>query len=370
MGIPFIDFKDQYTRTGPELMAAVGEVFSSQQFILKDRVALLEAEIARRSGAAHAVGVASGSDALYLALAGLGVGPGDEVIVPPFTFFATAGAVVRTGARPVFVDVDPKTFNLDPAQVRRRIGPATRAIVPVHLFGQVCDMGALSEVVRGRGIHMVEDAAQSFGADFRGRQSGSLGEAGCYSFFPTKNLGGAGDGGMIVTSDAVLASKLRLMRVHGSRKKYHHEIVGINSRLDELQAAIVSVKLKYIDEWNGSRVRLAGAYDQALSGIADLSVPYVAPGCGHTYHLYTITTPRRDELLAHLASKGIGAGVYYPLALHLQPCFKDLGYKEGDLPVSESLTRTVLSLPMFPELTATQQSEVIAQVRAFFGKTT
>lgn len=363
--VPLIDFSEQYQKIRAELQGAVSEVFSTQQFILKDRVPHLEEAVAKKVGAPYAIGVASGSDALYLALVALGVGAGDEVITTPFTFFATAGAISRTGAKPIFVDVDAKTFNLDPQLIEKAITPKTKAIIPVHLFGLPCEMDEILAIAKKHSLKVIEDAAQSFGASYKGRQTGSIGDAGCYSFFPTKNLGGAGDGGMVVVRDEAVADRIRILRVHGSRKKYIHEIIGINSRLDELQAAVVSVKMKYIDEWNASRQKSAAEYTQGLAGLP-IQCPVCPKGYVHTYHLYSIVTNRRDELSKHLTREGVGNAVYYPLPLHRQPCYLDLGYKDGDLPVSERLSREILSLPMFPELKEADLRRVIGAIRSFF----
>ena len=363
--VPFIDFSTQYQSMRAEIQSAVNSVFESQQFVLKEHVPQLEKAIASQLGTKHAVGVASGSDALYLSLWALGIGEGDEVITTPFTFFATAGSISRTGAKPVFADIDPKTFNLDPAKVREKITKRTKAIIPVHLFGQSCDMDEFMKIGREHSLAILEDAAQSYGATWSGKQTGSFGSAGGLSFFPTKNLGGAGDGGMIVTSSDELAEKLRILRVHGSKKKYYHDFIGINSRLDELQAAVVSVKLKYIDDWNKKRQEHAKFYDKSFAGLP-LATPYSPAKASPTYHLYSILTDRRDELAAHLEKNGIGCGVYYPLPLHLQPCYQFLGHKQGDFPVTEKTTKTVISLPMFPELTAKELERVVSVVREFY----
>lgn len=363
--VPFIDFTVQYKSLREEMRAAVDKVFETQQFVLKDRVDELEKAIASKVGTKHAIAVASGSDALYLSLWALGVGPGDEVLTTPFTFFATAGSIWRTGAKAVFADIDPRTFNLDPQKARKKISKRTKAIMPVHLFGQSCDMDAFTALSHEYSIPLVEDAAQSYGAAWGGRQTGSFGDTGCLSFFPTKNLGGAGDGGMITTSSDELAEKLRILRVHGSKKKYFHDIVGINSRLDELQAAVLLVKLKYVDGWNNARRRLAALYDKGLSGLP-LQTPYAPPKASPVHHLYSIQTERRDELSQYLEKSGIGCGVYYPLPLHTQPCFRDLGFKTGDFPITEEMSKKVLSLPMYPELSDEAVHSVVQAVRLFF----
>lgn len=362
--VPFIDFKDQYASIQAPVLKAVRRVFDSQQFILKDEGAALEKEIARKAGSKHAIGVASGSDALYLALAAMGIGPGDEVITVPFTFFATAGAIHRTGAKIVFVDIDPKTLNMDPALLEEKITPRTKAVIPVHLFGLPCDMDAIQSVAKKHGLRVIEDAAQSFGALYKGKQTGSLSDAGCLSFFPTKNLGGAGDGGAVLTSSDELAEKIRVLRVHGSRERYFHDVVGVNSRLDEIQAAVVRVKLKYLDRWNASRRRLAAAYDRAFNDLP-IQTPFVPKNAQSIYHLYTIRTFQRDALAAFLEKRGIGTGIYYPLPLHLQRCFKELGHSRGDFPQSEKAADQALSLPMYPELSKVQLDFVTRSVREF-----
>jgi dTDP-4-amino-4,6-dideoxygalactose transaminase len=365
--VPLMDFAQQARALEPALRSLVDEVFRSQQFILGAKVRDLETRMAAACGAREGIGVASGSDALYLALLAAGVGPGDEVITTPFTFFATAGAVWRTGAKPVFADVDADTYNLSVPGTSGCIGPRTRAIIPVHLFGLPAEMDELAALARPRAIRVIEDAAQATGAAYKGRPVGSLGDAACLSFFPTKNLGGAGDGGMVITSDAVIAEQVRVLRTHGAKKKYFHEIVGINSRLDELQAAVLLAKMPYLDAWNSSRRRIAARY---LNGFKDLPLrPQAAPSDRtHVYHLFSFTCDRRDELASHLQRSGIGCGVYYPSPLHLQKCFEGLEYKAGDCPVAERLAGTILSIPMYPELADEACDRVIAAVRAFYGK--
>ena len=365
--VPFIDlaFQDKAVKT--RTAAAVKNIFSSHRFVLGAYGRELEEKIAQKTGASHAVGVANGSDALYLALLALGVGAGDEVITTAFSFFATAGAISRTGAVPVFVDIDPVSFNLDPQKIAARVSKKTKAILPVHLFGLSCDMKVILAVANRFSLPVVVDAAQSFGATYQGKETGALGHAGCFSFYPTKNLGGAGDGGMITTSSAEVAEKLKLLRNHGSREKYRHEIVGINSRLDEIQAAVVLEKMKYIDRWNAMRKKTAKLYEKGLAGLP-VKLPAASTGYGHIYHLYSVLAENRDALLAHLESRGIGAGVYYPLPLHLQPCYQSLGYRPGSLPVSEETARKILSLPMFAGITAMQVRRVVQAVREFYKK--
>jgi len=365
--VPLIDLSEQHKKIGTELKAAALKPFDTQRFVLGDLGREFEAKIAAKAGAKHAIGLASGTDALLLALVALGVKTGDEVVTTPFTFFATAGAVSRVGAKPVFADIDEKTFNLDPEKAKAAVTRRTKAIIPVHLFGLPCDMKAISAIARNRSLAVVEDAAQSLGAEYGGKGTGAIGDAGCYSFYPTKNLGGAGDGGMLVTSSNQLADKIRVLRDHGARKKYHHDVVGVNSRLDEIQAAVLLVKLKYLDRWNESRRKHARDYAEGLAGLP-IALPSEPKGRTHIYHLYSIQTDRRDALAAHLTSRGIGCGVYYPVPMHLQPCYKALGYKKGAFPVTERVTSRVLSLPMFPELTDGQKDQVISMVREFFKR--
>jgi len=399
--IPFLDLTRQYGSLRSEIDAAVLEVVRSGKYILGPYVKRFEDEIAEYVGAEHAIGVASGTDALLLSLKALGIGPGDGVIVPSFTFFATAGVVHNLGAIPIFADIDPRTFNIDPASVRdilespypnnptnptNSTNPTNpidsiRAIIPVHLYGQPADMNEIIAIAREYGLYVIEDAAQAIGATYRTTNpnqpnepnkpnelpSGTIGHLGCFSFYPTKNLGGYGDGGMIVTSDDGLAERLRLLRVHGAKPKYYHRLVGTNSRLDAIQAAILSVKLKHLDDWSRARSELADRYDDALKGIEGVVTPYRAPGRSHIFHQYTIRVldDRRDELRDHLKKEGIGTMIYYPLPLHLQGCFADLGYSEGDLPESERASREVLSLPI--ELKNEEIDRLLESIRAFFA---
>ena len=367
MQIPFIDLKEQHQRIGKAVRSAVLKVVDSQRFVLGAQGKRLEAAIAKKVGVSHAVGVASGSDALYLSFLALGIGPGDEVITTPFTFFATAGAISRTGARPVFADIHPKTFNIDPSRIQEKITKRTKAIVPVHLFGLCCDMKPILILAKKHSLFIVEDAAQAFGAEYHGKRAGSFGHAGCFSFYPTKNLGGGGDGGMIVTASTSLADKFRLLRDHGSRKKYFHEIVGLNSRLDEIQAAIIFEKLKHIERYNRLRQKHAADYGGGLKGLP-VETPFTPPKQSHAFHLYSILTKRRDALISFLNQKGIGTGVYYPLPLHFQPCYAVFGYKKGDFPVSERVASEILSLPMYPEMTRRQKEAVITAIHDFFKR--
>ena len=347
-----------------EVRAAIDRVLDSQSFILGPEVEAFEAEIARLCDVPHAIGVSSGSDAILATLMALGIGPGDEVVVPTFTFFATAGCVARVGARPVFVDILPDTFNIDPDAVAAAITPQTRAIIPVHLYGQCADMDRITTLAERHGLAVIEDAAQALGAAFAGRPAGSLGTAGAFSFYPTKNLSAAGEAGLIVTRDDDLAGKLRYIRDHGQNPRYYYRCIGGNFRLDGIQGAVLRVKLKRLADWNERRRRNAARYDAALNGHA-ITAPSVDPRCRHIYHQYTVRCPQRDMLQKHLAEAGVGSAVYYPLCLHQQPCFADLGYKEGDCPVAEQAAREVLSLPISPELTTAEQDHVIAALARF-----
>jgi dTDP-4-amino-4,6-dideoxygalactose transaminase len=365
MTVPFIDLLPQYKTIRREALLAMHRVAGSHKFILGENGRLLEEKIASYVGVPHAVGMASGSDALYLSLVALGVGDGDEVITTPFTFFSTAASITRAGAKVVFCDIDPATCNLDPAKIEAKITRRTKTVLPVHLFGLSCDMKEILHIARRHQLSVVEDAAQSFGATYDGKQTGSMGDAGCFSFYPTKNLGGAGDGGMVVMRSKQIADKLRLLRNHGSKHKYHHEIIGINSRLDELQAAWLLVKMKYIDRWNEARRKHASAYDRAFADLP-LEVPHIPKNCVTNRHLYSIQTERRDELSIYLERHGIGNGVYYPLGLHLQRCYRLLGHRKGDFPVTERVTERILSLPMYAEMAGAQIKAVIHAVRSFF----
>lgn len=370
MQIPLLDLRAQYRGIREEILEAVGRVLESQRFILGEEVEGLEGEIAAYCGTRYAVGCGSGSDALFLALLGVGVGPGDEVLTTPYTFFATAGAIVRAGARPVFADVEEGSFNLDVGAAARALEehPGIRAMIPVHLFGACADLDPLLEMARERGVAVIEDAAQSIGAEYKGRRAGSLGRAACFSFFPSKNLGGYGEGGMLTTSDEGLAEKLRALRVHGSRRTYYHEWVGINSRLDALQAAVLRVKLRRLDEWTAGRQRNAERYRQMLGGGR---TPVAAPAAAgyvtrHVWNQFVVRCPRRDELREYLREAGVGTQIYYPLPLHLQPCFEYLGYREGDFPVSERLAREALALPVYAELGGREVEYVGEAIARFY----
>jgi dTDP-4-amino-4,6-dideoxygalactose transaminase len=364
--LPFLDLKAQFALIREDVLAAIARVMESQQLILGPEVAALEQEIAEAAECKFAIGCASGSDALLLALMACGIGPGDEVITTPFTFVATAGSIARLGARPVFVDIDPATYNLDPRGIEAAIAP--RAILPVHLFGLPADMDAISEVARRHNLPVIEDAAQAIGARYHGKPAASIGQAGCFSFFPSKNLGGAGDGGMIVTNDASIADRLRLLRQHGSREKYRYELLGVNSRLDALQAAILRVKLKHLPAWAAARRQNADRYRAFFIqfGLQDLiGLPAVPEDCVHVYNQFVIRTKCRDELRSALRRQGIPTEIYYPSPLHLQPAFANLRYSRGDFPAAEAACAEVLALPIYPELTEHQQRLVVRNIEAF-----
>jgi len=371
VNVPLLDLKAQYRQIRAEVMAALESVCEEQAFILGARVADLEKDLQRYLGAAHAVGVASGTDAILLSLMVCGVGPGDEVVTVPYTFFATAGSISRLGAKPVFVDIRPDTFNMDAAQVAGRVTPRTKAIIPVHLFGQCADMELIVKVAASRGLAVVEDAAQAIGAKRHGRQAGTIGRLGCFSFFPSKNLGGFGDGGMVTTGDAALAERVRMLRVHGSREKYLHEMVGFNSRLDALQAAVLRVKLTYLDRWTEGRRRNATHYERLFQDVKlqdRVTLPTTDPGNYHVFNQFTIRVQKRDELRAYLKDKGIGTEVYYPIPLHLQTCYRELGYRTGSFPVSERAAREALSLPIYAELSDDQLAYVVDTIAAFYSR--
>lgn len=349
----------------------MARVYDSGAFVLGPEVKQLEANVAEYCRVRHAIGCASGSDALLLALMALDIGPGDEVIVPSFTFFATASAVTRLGARPVFVDIDPATFNMDPAAVRRLMRPATKAILPVHLFGQCAEMDVIEAIARSAGVPVLEDCAQAIGAECDGRRAGSMGRIGCFSFYPTKNLGGAGDGGMLTTNDDDLAHKLRLLRVHGMEPRYYHKMVGMNSRLDSFQAAVLNVKFSHVDDWSDQREANARQYHELFTAAGldrVLGLPQTGPRRRHVWNQYVVRVPdgRRDALRAFLGEAKIGTEVYYPLGLHAQECFACLGYRPGDLPETDRAAQEVIALPIFPNLSAEEQQYVVDRTAAFF----
>lgn len=367
--MPFLDLKAQFESIRHEILDAVTHTLESQHFILGPEVAALETEISALTGCSHAIGCASGSDALILALLALGVGPGDEVITTPFTFFASAGSIARVGARPVFVDIDAETFNIDPQAISSAITPRTRAIMPVHLFGLVADMSAIDKV--SGDLPVIEDAAQAIGARYEERAAGSIGTMGCFSFFPSKNLGGAGDGGMITTNDSSLAEKLRILRVHGARTKYEYELLGMNSRLDALQAAILRVKLRHLNKWARARRNNAQRYRDLFREFrleSKVTLPFTPAGLSHVYNQFTVRVKDREAVREHLQCRGVPTEIYYPKPLHLQQAFAYLGYKQGDFPLSEAASLEVVSLPIYPELITKQQRFVVEGFADFYAK--
>ena len=368
MNVPLLDLKAQYSTIKHEIDEVLARVVQSQYFILSEEVSALESEVAAYSGTSDAAGVASGTDALILALRALGVKKGDKVITSPFTFFATAEAISVLGAEPVFIDIDPGTYNIDPEKIEEYLskGERVKAIMPVHLYGQCADMNRIMEIAAKYDLKVIEDCAQAIGAVCGNKKAGSFGDAGALSFFPSKNLGGFGDGGMVVSSNSDLLARVKKLRVHGSTKQYVHDEIGYNSRLDSLQAAVLRVKLRKLDSWFDGRRKVAEKYNKAFSNL-DINTPVVSPGNTHTYHQYTIAIKDRDGLLKHLNDNGVAARVYYPVSLHLQPCYKDLGYKEGDFPICEKACCNVLSLPVYPELSEKETNYVIERVKDFLG---
>jgi dTDP-4-amino-4,6-dideoxygalactose transaminase len=364
MNVPLLDLKRQYRTIKDEIDPAIADVVESQIFRLGPKVTALEEEIAEYCGTRHAVGVASGTDAILLALMAVGVGRDDEVVTTPYTFFATAGAVTRVGAVPVFVDIDPATYNIDPRRIEAAITDRTKAVLPVHLYGQCADMDPILEVAAARGIPVIEDAAQAIGAEYKGRRAGSMGAAGCFSFFPSKNLGAFGDGGMITTDSDEMAELLISLREHGQTEAYHHWTIGTNSRLDALQAAVLSVKLRHLDSWSDGRCANAEYYDKRFAGTSVVA-PRREKWNRHIYNQYIIRVPDRDALLTHLRETGIGCAIYYPLPLHIQECFRTLGYSEGDCPEAERAARETLSIPVFSLLTEEERAYVADTLLAF-----
>jgi dTDP-4-amino-4,6-dideoxygalactose transaminase len=384
IAVPLLDLKPQYQALKTEIDAAIARVSASQMFILGPAVKELEQRVAEYCGARFGIGVSSGTDALLVALMALDIGPGDEVITTPYTFFATGGTIARLGARPVFVDIEPDTFNIAPAAVQkfleqeceqregrlvnRRSGGRVRALMPVHLYGQSAAMDPLMALAQKYGLRLVEDAAQAIGTEYsKGRRVSALGAIGCLSFFPTKNLGAFGDAGMCTTNDPLLAERLKILRVHGGEPKYYHALIGGNFRIDEIQAAVLNVKLTHLDSWTGRRQQNAAFYDQAFAAerIPQLITPVAKPGGRHIYNQYVIRVPHRDRLRKHLSEQGIGTEIYYPVPLHLQKCFAYLGYRAGDLPESERAARETLALPIYPELSHEQLEHVVKSVAGF-----
>jgi len=366
MQVPILDLKAQYRTIKDEVSRAISDVCESQAFALGPAVAEFEKSVAAYCGATHAIGVSSGTDALLASLMALGVKAGDEVITTPFTFFATAGSIVRVGAKPVFVDVDPDSYNIDPAGIEQRITERTRAIIPVHLFGQLAQMRPIMEIARRHNLAVIEDAAQAIGASQDGVKAGNFGDCGCFSFYPTKNLGAFGDGGLVTTKADELAERIRALRDHGQKPRYFYRVIGGNFRLDGIQGAVLNVKLKSLDRWNEKRRHHAALYDRLFAG-SPVKAPKIETNNVCIYHQYTVTVPERDRLQEFLAENGIGSAVFYPKPLHLQDCFSELGYRRGDMPVAERLCDEVLSLPVYPELSPEQVERSAETVLKFYG---
>lgn len=378
MQVPLLDLKAQLAQIGDEVRRQVDETFESCVFINGPKVTALEEQIADYCGVKHAIGVSSGTDALLVALMALDIGPGDSVLTTPYSFFATAGAVSRLGARPVFADVDPDTYNLSLSSIERllaeqpELADSIKAVIPVHLYGQCADMDPILETAGARGWRVVEDAAQAIGAVYRGdgavRKAGSIGDIGCFSFFPSKNLGGAGDGGMVVTSDEDLAGKIAKLRNHGSHPKYYHDLIGGNFRLDAIQAAVLLAKLPHLDQWHAERQNNAAYYDEQLAGLNTVKTPLIREDRAfHIYNQYVISVEKRDELRDYLKAQEIATEVYYPVPFHLQNCFRDLGYSAGDFPIAEHSADSTLAIPVYPEITREMQDHVVSSIRTFYG---
>ena len=379
MGVPLLDLKAHHEPLHKEVMAAIEQTFRSQAFILGPEVSKLEERVASYCQTSHGIGVSSGTDALLIALMAIGVGPGDEVITTPYSFFATAGAVARLGGKPVLVDIDPTTYNIDPSKIASAITKKSKAIIPVHLYGQCADMGPILDLAQRHNLKVIEDAAQAIGAEYRdGRRAGSMGTVGCLSFFPSKNLGALGDGGMVVTNDQELAERIKVLRVHGGKPKYYHKMIGGNFRLDTIQAAVLNVKLNYLDDWTQRRQENARRYETLFqqSGLVQkgkvrLPAPvYRESGAKH-YHIYNqfvLRVPQRDQLMAYLKEKGIGTEIYYPVPFHLQECFQYLGHKIGDFTEAERAAKETIAIPIYPELTAEQQTQVVGAIEEFYAK--
>ncbi|MDQ3818965.1 MAG: DegT/DnrJ/EryC1/StrS family aminotransferase [Acidobacteriota bacterium] len=378
--VPLLDLKAQYNSIRGEIREAIDRVIESQYFILGPEVEALEREVAAYSQCEFGIGVSSGTDALLVSLMAIGIKPGNEVITTPYTFFATAGAIARLGARPVFVDINPSTYNIEPRELENALTERTRAIIPVHLYGQMADMDAIMEVAQRHHLFVIEDAAQAIGAEYKGRRAGSIGHLGCFSFFPSKNLGGFGDGGMVTANDPELADKIRLLRNHGYRPKYYNRVVGGNFRLDAIQAAILRVKLKYLDDWTDARRNHASTYrdlfierglcaqpDESKASSSEINLPLELNECRHIYNQFIIRARRRDGLMNYLKEQRIGSEIYYPVPMHLQQCFSELGYREGDFPVSEDAATETLALPIYPELTEEMQAAVVNTISDFYS---
>jgi dTDP-4-amino-4,6-dideoxygalactose transaminase len=374
MHVPLLDLKAQYATIRDEIKPAIDEVLESQLFILGEKVVKLEEAVANYSGSKFAIGVASGTDAILLALMALGVGYGDSVITTPYTFFATAGSIARLGAPPVFVDIDPETYNISPQKIAECLSTIPsreniKAIMPVHLYGQCADMDPILAIAREQGLPIIEDAAQAIGARYKERKAGAMSEFGCFSFFTSKNLGGFGDGGMVTTDNETLAEKVGILRVHGSKPKYYHKVIGVNSRLDALQAVALLVKIKHLDQWTAKRRKNADYYRERFqkNGLGEfVGLPKVAEGNFHIYNQFVIRVNKRDELQKFLTQAGIGTEIYYPIPLHLQECFQYLGYHEGEFPESEKAARETLALPIYPELNTAQQDYIVEKIKEFY----
>ena len=364
MHVPLLDLKAQYATIKDEVMEAISEVLDSQLCIGGPKVAELEKKVAAISDCKYAVGVSSGTDAILNSLMSLDIGCGDEVVTTPFTFFATVGCIARTGAKPVFVDIDPKTYNIDPALIESAVTEKTKAIMPVHLYGQMADMDPIMAIAKKHNLRVVEDAAQSISSTYKGKKTGSIGTVGCFSFFPSKNLGGIGDGGMIVTNDEKVYNQLFIMRNHGSKPKYYHKFVGGNFRLDPIQAAALLVKLPHLDEWSQKRRDNAEYYNRKFEGTV-VQTPYISTDCVTIYNQYIIRVPRRDEVVAHLKENNIGCEIYYPVPMHFQECFQYLGYKRGDFPEVEKASDEVMAIPVYPELTDEMKDYVVEMLLSF-----
>ena len=367
MKIPIIDLKKQYSAIKKPIKDALSKILDDQSFILGDEVKKLEESISKYCGTKYAVGVNSGTDALILALKAFGVGEGDEVITTPFTFIATAEAIVRAGAKPIFVDIDPKTCNIDPSLIKEKITKNTKAILPVNLYGLCADMDPIKAIAKERNLKLLEDCAQSIGSTYKAKPAGSMGDAGAISFYPGKNLGCFGDGGMVVTNDRAICDKIKLLRNHGSDKRYYHALVGYNSRLDNLQAAVLNIKLTHLDKWIEKRIENAEFFNKTLKGYP-LVTPCIPEGYRHSFHLYVLQSDKREKIVSYLNEKGIEARVYYPLPLHLQECFKYLGYKPGDFPKAENASRKSFAIPVYPELTAEEKNYIATTLKSFFAQ--
>ncbi len=366
MNVPLVDLKAQYQPLKQDILSRIEAILDSMYLFLGPNVQALEKEFATFSEVEHAIGVAEGTTALHLALRACGVQTGDEVITVSHTFIATAEAIVLAGAIPVFVDIDPETYNMDVTQIEARITSRTRAIIPVHLYGQPADMDPIMDIARQHNLYVIEDACQAHGARYKGNRTGGLGHLAAYSFYFSKNLGAYGEGGMVTTNDAELAQRVRLLRDHGSPKRYHHEMIGMNGRLDEIQAAVLRAKLPYLEEWNAQRRVNAAHYTELLAALPQVQTPSVPDDVEPVFHLYVARVPERDALLVYLKEQGVGAGIHYPIPCHLQPAFAELGYKKGDLPVTEQVVDEIISLPMYAELTVEQREYVVTTIKSFY----